>query len=260
MAKKEKQVEVISRGKKIFRLCLSLFQILVIITTVLISIFTILNVKKTAVEELSYVMGRSYLPVLTDSMVGDNPDSFAAGDLVVVKRPEDPNALKIGDIITYTTNVNGIRIVNSHRIVDVGEPNGWGDVPYITQGDNNPVIDEFMVYSTDILGVYVNHVKGVGKTILWIQDPSNFFIVIVIPLIVLVVINGFQFIKMVIDLKMKNVKEQALAAAALTPQISEEELKRKFYEEFLKEQAKKEQANNTTLDNDTSQTTDEEKQ
>ena len=64
-----------------------------------------LNAKKK--QGLPNLFGTGYLTVLTDSMDGDKPDSFKAGDLVVVDVVNDDNRvekavnLEVGTIITY---------------------------------------------------------------------------------------------------------------------------------------------------------------
>ena len=86
--------------------------------------------------------------VLSDSM---NP-VFKAGDIITLKRVEDASTLKVGDIICYYTIINGERVLNIHRIVNVYQGEGYRF--FETKGDNNDMVDPLTVHEKDIVGVY----------------------------------------------------------------------------------------------------------
>ena len=52
------------------------------------------------------LFGYSFMEVLTDSMEGDNPDSFDAGEGVVIQK-KDVNEVKAGEIIAFYSDTIG---------------------------------------------------------------------------------------------------------------------------------------------------------
>lgn len=88
--------------------------------------------------------------------------------------------------------------------------------------------DPLFLDNNDIVRVYSTHVNGIGSVLTWFMKPTNFFIVILIPLILLFLYNAYGVIKIIIQLKVKKVKEEST--------INEEEVKRRAIEEYLKQQ------------------------
>ena len=96
----------------------------------------------------------------------------------------------------------------------------------------------------NVLAVYKTHLKGVGKAVNWLQNPTNFLLVIVIPLALLFIYNIILVVRMVMEFKMAKVKETAGEAVA----IDEEEIKRKAIEEYLASQQAKQEPTTSTED------------
>jgi signal peptidase len=108
------------------------------------------------------------LTVLTQSMRPGLPP----GTLLIVK-PVDPDAVQIGDVITYQIR-SGDPAVITHRVIGVTE-SGTGVRQFILQGDNNdlpddPVIDEQIQgrlwYSVPYVGFVNTAVNGENRS--WI--------------------------------------------------------------------------------------------
>ena len=126
--------------------------------------------------------------VQTDSM----KPFFEQGDLVIDKAV-DPKELKVGDVITYWTVINGYRVLNTHRIVKITD---YGNYLYFdTKGDANPVEDTTGVHQNEIVGKYVTHIPKVGKFIDFLQTSKGFFICIVVPVAIFFIYQLIVFIK-----------------------------------------------------------------
>ncbi len=98
----------------------------------------------------SGILGYSQFTVLTGSM----EPKFYAGDVIVTS--SNIKELDIGDIITYKRGNANV----THRIVEVFD-NG-SELQYQTKGDNNNVVDNYLISENDIVGVYKFHIPSVG--------------------------------------------------------------------------------------------------
>ncbi len=211
------------KQKQILNIVVTSLQIAVVLIAIIISAIVIANPNVANAE----VGGgkTKLLPVLTNSMNGDKKDSFAKGDLVVAKTPDNPEDLKVGDIITYKFELGGVKKLNTHRIIEVKKDTA-NQTMYITQGDNETQSDSGSVYPEEVLAVYQYHLKGVGGAIHWLQIPTNFLLVIVLPLIVLFIYNIVLFVRMLTQARLEKV-------AAERGILDEEEIKKKAIEEYL---------------------------
>lgn len=129
---------------------------------------------------------------------------------------------------------------------------------YITSGDNKSIyykdgdingelidssneylVDRDIVAFNDVIGTWNGKkVSKLGGVITWIKQPLNFFLVIMIPLILLFAYNIFILVRYIIDMKTAKARKLALEEAkASAPSLSaeeEEEIKRKAVEEYMK--------------------------
>ena len=226
--------------KKIVDIVVTCLQVAIIILAITVSAIVIAN---PITSSATVGEGKTkLLPVLTDSMNGkdeyyettgfDIKTRFKSGDLVIAKTPENNRTLKVGDIVTYVGNVNGYEALITHRIVEVVDVDNDGLMDsYVVMGD--VVTAPETLHPDKVLAVYKNHLKGVGSAINWLQNPTNFLLVIVIPLALLFIYNIILVVRMVMEYKMQKAKEQASSEAVV---IDEEEIKRKAIEEYLAQQ------------------------
>lgn len=127
---------------------------------------------------------------------------------------------------------------------------------YITSGDNKAIyykdgviggelikesntdlIDDYKPSLEGVIGKWNGKkLNGVGGVITWMQEPTNFFFVIIVPLILLFGYNVWIVISYVIETKTAKARKLALeeAKAGGISKEDEEEIKRKAVEEYLK--------------------------
>ena len=246
--KKLKEFKLTPKQKKIVDITVTCVQVAIIILAITVSAIVIAN---PITSSAKVGEGKTkLLPVLTGSMNGrdeyyaetgfDIKTRFKEGDMVIAKTPENNRTLKVGDIVTYIGNVNGYEALITHRIVEVIDTDNDGLIDsYVVMGD--VVTARENLHPDNVLAVYKTHLKGVGKAVNWLQNPTNFLLVIVIPLAILFIYNIILVVRMVMEFKMAKVKETAGEAVA----IDEEEIKRKAIEEYLAmQQAKQDAPNN----------------
>ncbi len=175
------------------------------ILAVIIGVF-VLFIAVAAISSMSKgytsLFGYSLYAVKSNSMEGDNPDSFNKGDLILVKliNSEQQSELKVGDVITFfdmlDTDGDGVskRELNTHRIKSITT---IGSVIQITtKGDNSPNLDAPIdLGSEDIVGVYSSKIAGLGNLILFIQSPTGFLVTVVVPSILVVIYCAYLLFK-----------------------------------------------------------------
>ncbi len=238
---KAKKSRLSDKQKKAINITVITVEILIVILAIAFSVSILLSTGYETSTDFGDASVR-LMPVLTGSMSGDNPDSFDEGDLIIVNKatPERIAELEVGDIITYAGNVGGGRGFITHRIVDVEQfTNSLGNTYRIfyTRGDDEAeTVEPTAVYETEVAGIYSWKIAGLGSAIYWLQQPTNFFLVVMLPLILLLVYNIYLVIRMVVEAKIKKQQRQtelAIEQARNAAVLDEEEIKRRAIEEYL---------------------------
>lgn len=183
-------------------------------------LFSIMNINGGNKNEgFPNIFGRGMLSVQSNSMVGDNEDSFEKGDLLLVKvfKAEDWSSLEVGDIVTFYDN--NIKALNSHRIVFIS-PDGsavsvQGDYSVKMYGVFDPLNpdavgnnyflesrgDVVTLTADDILGVTYDIKRGAGKVLDGLQQYWLF--IFVLPVLIFLIVEVFMVVKNVMALKME---------------------------------------------------------
>lgn len=104
---------------------------------------------------------------------------FSKGDLIIDKVVKDAAELEVGDVITFWTVIQGERVLNSHRIIQIDDYENY--LSFVTKGDNNSVEDSLTVHQAEVVGKYMTHIPGMGTVIDFLQTGTGFLLVIVIP-------------------------------------------------------------------------------
>ena len=163
--------------------------------------FTTLATKDT--NSVASIAGFTPLTVATESM----EPTFGTSDLIIIQKC-DPADLKEGDIITFHTIINNEYALNTHRIVDIEENNGYRS--YRTKGDNNQIEDTHVIADGDIVGKYVLKLAGVGALMTFLSSSTGFLVVIILPLLIFFVMQVYHLIMVVIKLKKATAEEMAI--------------------------------------------------
>ena len=170
-------------------------QVLYYVVIVLLLGFSIITIASRGERDIPKVFGRGFLAVQSDSMVGDNKDSFKKGDLVFVKILNDKSRenLKVGDVVTFYDE--SIRNFNTHRIVNIEELSTG--TYFTTQGDNEAHPDLVDRVASDYYAIYAGKMRGVGKIITFLNTRLGFGLLIVLPITGLFVYQGVKVLLLV---------------------------------------------------------------
>lgn len=194
---------------------------------VLVLVFTLYAFNSKNNDGIPKFFGKSYLTILSNSMdvALEEYDSkgFERGDMIVIERYQWYEAaekqFEPGDIITFEGyDDEGRKILITHRIKEV-KTEEVNTVYYITQGDvyysqGRPATVESgyaeKVYSSKVVGKHVKTIPNVGWIFIFLQSSLGFLLAIVLPLLILFIIEIFNFVKVYKEYKLeKNPSSQA---------------------------------------------------
>lgn len=200
--------------------------VLVLIVSVFIAVLSITS-KSSGVPN---IFGIAPLSVQSNSMSG----TLEVGDLIFCKVTNDPSMeYKKDDIVTFPIEIDGVEILNTHRIVDVIEDESI--TYYQTQGDNkdtNPTPDEQLQSASTIKAVYTGtKIGGLGYVLSFLRTQLGFFLCVLLPMIIFFIYEAIRVVLNVIAYNKEKALEEAknvIASSELT-----EEQKKKAIEEYL---------------------------
>ncbi len=185
----------------------------------LAALFTFTTLATRDVNNVSNLLGYTPLSVQTESMA----PTFEAGDLIIIKKV-DPSTLREGDIITFHTIIMNQYALNTHRINEIRDDNGYRT--YVTKGDNNQASDTHIIADGDIVGRYVTRIAGFGRVMDFLTSSAGFLIVIVLPMLIFFIYQVYHLIMVSIQLKKAVAIETAQAAAqASQTQMPQDDMK-----------------------------------
>lgn len=129
------------------------------------------------------------------------------------------------------------------------------DPEYVNNGTVNPdklkdknntnLVDNYYPSINGVIGKWTGgKLPGVGGVITWIQQPTAFFFVIIVPLILLFGYNVYIVVRYVIEVKTAKARKLALEEGKELSEEEKEAIKKKAIEEYLKslEENKKDDA------------------
>jgi signal peptidase I len=218
----------------------TLFYLIIIVLIV----FSIANIQVKRNDDIPHIFGTGFYAVLSDSMVGDNSDSFNQGDLIFVQMATDEirQNLEIGDVVTYFDY--NIRALNTHRIIEFFEIN---DQQYVvTQGDN-PLTPTGLATGPDspillsqVMAVHKSTVSGLGDTLVMLQSPTGFAAFVILPVFLILIYQAVVLGKNYMALNKAKLEEKLAIEkeqAKLDLEAQKERMKQELLEELKKEKA-----------------------
>lgn len=222
----------------------------------LILLFAIANTKVKTTADFPNIFGTGFLSVQSNSMDGDEKDSFKQGDLIFVNvlNDKERDALKVGDIVTFygmfysESEGKQVRALNTHRIVEVGESY------FVTQGDwvakqpgrkydPNIINDENnyeIINKKEALAVHKSTWRSAGKTLDYLQTSTGFGLFIVLPTVLILGVEGFFLVKNILKINQEKMEEKF--------KQKDEEMRKQIMEELKKEQELKKEEESQNID------------
>ena len=200
LAENEANEQVAEKPAKKNKVLGTVINVVLVFAIILAVLATYVSYVSTSGSGVPSVLGLRLFSIQTDSMY----DTLMPGDLVIDTAVKDPEALQKKDIITYWTVIDGERVLNTHRIVEIYDGNGY--LIFATKGDNNTTVDTLTVHESEIVGKYAFRIPGVGKAFDYLQTSTGFLIVVVIPVLIFLLYQLIQFFRVLFEYQ--NVKSR----------------------------------------------------
>ena len=211
--------------KRIFNIMIDIIVVLILIVSVLVVTLSL----TTESSGVPNIFGIAPLSVQTQSM----EDTINPGDLIFCTLTEIDDEFQKDDVVTFPIEINGEKVLNTHRIVEVVKDQNI--TYYKTQGDNketNPEPDTDLQTSSTIVAKYTGtKFPGLGNVLSFIRTQLGFFLCVLLPMILFFI---YESVRVVMNLLAYN-KEKAFEEAQAAVNNSEltEEQKKQAIEEYL---------------------------
>ena len=175
----------------------TIINVVLIVAIVIAALCTYVSFVSTSGNGVPNILGLRLLSIQTDSMY----DTILPGDLIVDTAIKDPADLRPNDIITYWTVINGERVLNTHRIINIYNigTNNEQTLVFETKGDNNTSADPLTVHESELVGIYKFRIPGLGKVFDYLQTSTGFLLVVVIPVFIFFLYHLVQFFRVLFE-------------------------------------------------------------
>ncbi|MBQ3490186.1 MAG: signal peptidase I [Clostridia bacterium] len=203
--------------------------VLLVIAILLAAVCTYVSFVSTSGNGVPSILGVRPFTVQTDSMY----PTLKPGDLIIDVAVKDYRELRVGDIITYWTIIEGNRVLNTHKIAGIYD--GGDYLIFETMGEKSEQADPLTVHESEVVGVYKFRVPGVGKVLDYLQTPTGFMIVIVLPVLLFFIFHLVQFfrvlfeyqnVKMLIKYEQERGRTEDLIESQIRDEKEREEIRR----------------------------------
>ncbi|MBE6737615.1 MAG: hypothetical protein E7566_03035 [Ruminococcaceae bacterium] len=228
--------------------------VLIVLFLVFAAVTLVISLSQKAEEpggEPSHLFGTSIRSVQSESMEPYNEDgtkyesdnAFYKGDIIFCKLTDDNDSFKIGDAVMFwmpldahnqqcSNQIYTTKVLVTHEIVRT-EVKEDGTILYYTQGLNRKTNfeEDLLAKTADEFVAKYNgkRIGGVGKAIDFVQSGLGFFLCIVLPILIFVIIQTIRVIRNFIA-----YKAQKAATAVASGELTDEQ-KKLIAEEYLKQ-------------------------
>ncbi len=217
----------------------TIVNVFLVVVIVFAAVCTFISFVTTSGNGVPNIFGIQLLSIQTDSMY----PTLKAGDLAIDTPVKDPSKLRVKDIITYWTVIDGERVLNTHRIENIYD--GGGYLIFETKGDKNTTVDPLTVHESEIVGKYATHISGVGKVFDYLQTSTGFLLVVLLPVLLFFIFNLVQFFRALFEYqgvknRIKFEQERGKTEDLIAQNEEQKEAEREKMEKELREKLRAE--------------------
>lgn len=116
-------------------------------------------------------------------------------DVAVVVRANDPEDIKVGDIITFnSTDYRYSGVTITHRVIEIDQTSD-GTYLYTTKGDANNTPDSSRVAFNNVFGKVVLRIPKLGYLQYILSNAYGWIIIIVVPAVLIIAYDIFKLFR-----------------------------------------------------------------
>ena len=176
----------------------TIFVLLLICAIFLVYYF--ISIKIYESKGSGYEPAVSLYTIITPSMT----PNINVYDVVVDVKVENPEDIKVGDVITFYSDIPGVRNGTiTHRVIAVNK-DSEGNYKYRTKGDANLVDDGKDIEYSKIVGKVSIKIPQLGRIQFFVASKFGWLIVVLIPALYVIIKDIIKLLK----LKDKNYKNK----------------------------------------------------
>ena len=202
------------KGNSILKLILNIISWTIFALLILIALFLLYYAIATQIYAKK---GEKYKPAfsLYTIISGSMEPNINVYDVVVDTKVDNPEDIKVGDIITFTSSSSltyGVTI--THRVIAIDNSNGV--YRYRTQGDNNLVPDDTYVEFGNVLGKVLFKIPQLGRVQFLLLKAGSWLFIILIPSLGIVIYDLLKVFRLAgtkkkIDNTLTNKKKDTIS-------------------------------------------------
>lgn len=216
--------------KKVLNIIKKILTYSLFIVAICMMCFTIISVSILNRNDIS-ILGYKAFIVLSDSM---SATDFSSGDVVITKEV-DPSTLKVGDIISYSSqNEENYGAIVTHKIREITKDVD-GNPGFITYGTTTDTNDEDIVTYSNVVGKYETSLPKVGAFFNFLKTIPGYIVCILFPFMILIISECVNFFKLFKEYKNEKKKELQLKQTEIE---EEREKSKEMQKELLELKAK----------------------
>lgn len=183
------------------RILNTVINVVLVIAIVVAVAATYVSFVSTSGNGVPNIFGLQLFSIQTDSMYPE----LKPGDLAIGTGVKDIAKIEKGDVITYWTIIDGKRVLNTHRVVEIYSGYENSRI-FQTKGDNNTIEDPMTVHESEVIAKYKFRLPGIGKVFDYLQTSTGFLLVVVLPVFIFFIFHLVQFFRVLFEYQ--NVKNR----------------------------------------------------
>ena len=119
-----------------------------------------------------------------DTVMSGSMSPTVKSGAILITQPVDPTNIKVGDIITYGSPLNGKLV--THRVIEIRHSS---PLVFQTKGDSNKDPDPYTVPPENVLGKVCFNAPLLGYIARFLQEPMVLLLAVSIPGIIIIVME-----------------------------------------------------------------------
>ncbi len=168
----------------------TVFVLLVI--CVLLLVYYFISIKIYETKGTGHEPKFSLYTIITPSMT----PNINVYDVVVDVKVEKPEDIKVNDVITFYSDIPGVRNGTiTHRVIAINKDEN-GNYKYRTKGDYNLVDDGTDIEFNKIVGKVAIRIPQLGRVQFFVASKLGWLVVVLIPALYIIIKDIFKLVKL----------------------------------------------------------------